>query len=573
MMPSLGLTFHRHALSQWKPLLEAAIAQDTQSPHTSVLIVPVLQCDEETDPSPCPETHCVHETSHDATHDKDEVKHPASDKIHCCDLLKELPHVLGMQEECHFAPLLDEEGFDAGHGKLFTWKGLVGEKRVPIRIILVGLGKAAKVTYVKLDKAVQKAFASVKSLKQVGSVAVVFPCKTALSPEVSFEAGIDAIYQATYRSLEGITKQTAHKDPTPDLHTVHVLMSEQPSECYAKKAFALAQARSESKDLVNMPPNLKKTDVLANLARSLTALEGVTVEVFDDLSWLEQEMPAFFEVARGSVASDPPKFITAKYVSPTLSEGKTERKKIALVGKGVMFDTGGYQVKPGNVMNTMKGDMTGGAMVLTALKAIATLQIPDVEVSVYCAATPNKIDAHATVPDTIIRATCGKYIEIRHTDAEGRLTLIDAVTKAEEASNPDVMLTIATLTGAAMVAVGRRIAVMSNDTTWRTTVTEAMDKVGDPYQTLEVVEEDYEAIKCKLDGADLVNSTYGRFRGAQTAAAFVMTGAKNKKLPIVHLDIAGADMTDDDKATGIAQKTLIQFVIDQAFCHGTSCSQ
>ncbi|MFM7467875.1 MAG: leucyl aminopeptidase family protein [Vampirovibrionales bacterium] len=570
MMPSLGLTFHSHTLSQWKPLLEAAINQEVTQPQASVLIVPVLQCDEENDPSPCPETHCTHE---EPSHDETSSQTPASDKIHCCDLLKALPNVLGFEGECHFAPLLDEEGFDAGHGKLFTWKGLVGTKRTPLRVVLVGLGKGSKVTYTKLDKAIQKAFTTVKSLKHVGSVAVVLPCKTALSPEVSFEAGIDAIYQATYRSLEGVTKQHAQKDPSPELHTVHVLMSELPSECYAKKAFALAQARSESKDLVNMPPNLKKTDVLADLARSLEALEGVSVKVYDDLAWLEKEMPAFFEVARGSVASDPPKFITAKYVSPHLSEGKTARKKITLVGKGVMFDTGGYQVKPGNVMNTMKGDMTGGAMVLTALKAIATLQVPDVEVSVYCAATPNKIDSHATVPDTIIRATCGKYIEIRHTDAEGRLTLIDAVTKAEADANPDVMLTIATLTGAAMVAVGRRIAVMSNDTAWRSVVTEAMDKVGDPYQTLDVVEEDYEAIKCKLDGADIVNSTYGRFRGAQTAAAFVMTGAKNKKLPIVHLDIAGADMTDDDKATGIAQKTLIQFVLDQAFCTEGACSK
>lgn len=568
-MPSYTLDLSLKSLDQWRPLFEAALhGNDDPTASASVLVVPVLQ-KEDDDNGSCA-TGCG---GGDDASGEDTKKLPV-EKLQACDLMKDLSElVFGTPYTgphcCHFAPLLNEDGFDASSGKLFLWKNVVNGH--PVRVLFVGLGPGSKLTPAKLDKALTKGLTQVKDIKGVKSLAVVLPSQSALAPETSLEIGVDALYQATYRSAEGIAKAQDQKAPVPTLTHVHLLMGTVPGECAFTKARSLAEARSHAKDLVNMPPNLKSTQTLADLATSLAEIPGVSVTVYDDPAWIEKEMPAFFQVARGSLASDPPKFICARYVSPTLTDGVSERKKITLVGKGVIFDTGGYQVKPGNSMNTMKGDMTGGAMVLVALKALAECGVPNLELNVYCAATPNKIDSDAMVPDTIVRATCGKYIEIRHTDAEGRLTLIDAVTKAAEESKPEVLLTVATLTGAAMAALGRRIAIMANNADWRAKVTAAADKVGDPYDTLEVFEDDYEAIRCKLDGADIVNSIYGRFRGAQTAAAFVMTGAP-KKLPVVHLDIAGADMTDDDKATGIGQKTLIQFVLDELQTVGTSCS-
>jgi leucyl aminopeptidase len=321
----------------------------------------------------------------------------------------------------------------------------------------------------------------------------------------------------------------------------------------------MAEARSFAKDLVNMPPNLKSTDTLLNEAKILDDLPHVLMDVEDSLETLANQMPCFYAVARGSLDTDPPKFIRVKYAPPNPSPDK-KRLKVALVGKSVVFDTGGYQVKTDNFMNSMKGDMTGGAMALGTLKAACELGLTHVELTAYLAATPNKIDSDAFLPDSILNSTCGKKIEIRHTDAEGRLTLIDAVARALE-DKPDVIITVATLTGAAMRAVGCHMALMGNDLAWRNRMEAAARKLGEPVQTLDVVEEDFENIKSKLDGADLINTSHSKFRGAQSAAAFVMS-AVPEGIPLVHLDIAGADMTSDEKATGIAQRTLIQFLLD-----------
>jgi leucyl aminopeptidase len=438
-----------------------------------------------------------------------------------------------------------EEQFDGSKGKVLSVRshGAIALKRV----VLVGLGDKAKYSPAKMETAMQAATAHAIALKGSTSLAVAFPCDAAEDAVQSLYALTDGIIQATYRSLEA-------KKPVPDLKTVHLLLADASgisAEVLSKAlpvAQAMAQARSDAKDLVNMPSNLKTTDVMVTAAKALASLPHVTVAVVDDVEWIKKEMPAFFAVAQGSVASDPPKFITVKYAPPAA------KKTLAYVGKTVIFDTGGYQVKPGNSMVTMKGDMTGGAMVLATLKALATLQVP-IALNVYLAATPNKIDSHAFIPDSIIGSTCGKTIEVRHTDAEGRLTLIDAVTKAAE-DKPDEMLTIATLTGAAKMAVGICVAMMSNNTALGDRVKAAATYLDEPFQVLDMFESDYEDIKSKLDGADIRNTNAGEGRGSQTAGAFVMMGAP-EGMPVVHLDIAGADMTKDEKATGIAQKTLI----------------
>jgi leucyl aminopeptidase len=165
------------------------------------------------------------------------------------------------------------------------------------------------------------------------------------------------------------------------------------------------------------------------------------------------------------------------------------------------------------------------------------------------------------IPDSIVNTTCGKKVEIRHTDAEGRLTLIDAVAKAVE-NNPDEIITIATLTGSASQAVGYYIALMGNNEALRDRVAEAGRLLGEPIQTLDVNEDDYENIKSKLDGADIINTSQRKHRGAQSAAAFVMSGAPDA-MPMAHLDIAGADMTADEKATGTSVKTIIQYLLNE----------
>jgi leucyl aminopeptidase len=465
-----------------------------------------------------------------------------------CSTLKTLDDTLGGQllAQAH------EEKFEGAKGKLLHIR--TGGKLPYKRLVLVGLGEEAKIRPSKVESAFGAATASLLGLKQFEHLAVLFPGCTSPQPAQTLYALVDGMVQATYASKEA-------KKPGPNLAQVTVLSEPGETETAVNQALpvaqALASARAYAKDYVNMPSNIKTTQVMVEAANALASLPHVNVNVVDDVAWIKEHMPSFYCVAQGSLASDPPKFITVTYAPPNA------KQHVAYVGKTVIFDTGGYQVKTGNYMVTMKGDMTGGAMVLATIQALAQLKAP-IGLTAYLAATPNKIDSDAFIPDSIVNSTCGKKIEIRHTDAEGRLTLIDAVTKAAEAK-PDSLLTIATLTGAAKMAVGQCVAIMSapQHEALRNQVQAAAKYLDEPFQSLDMFESDFEDIKSKLDAADIRNTNAGEGRGSQTAGAFVMLGAPDT-LPMVHLDIAGADMTKDEKATGTAQKTLILHALQLA---------
>ncbi len=486
---------------------------------------------------------------------EDKTSKPKTDKKNESDAFASIvwPFALDKALLAEIAAIAAEEKFDGSKGKLLSVRQSKANQLKARRLILVGLGDPAKLLPRHWENNVQKAVSSLLGLKDFHSVAVALPTAEKLDLTAAIALAVDGVFQSTYKSLEA-------KDPVSNLQKAVLLTSDKvsaPLQAALKQAESLASARSLVKDLVNHPSNLKKTTTLVNQAKAIAKHPQISITVQDKTAWIEKNMPCFYTVALGSVATDPPKFIQLRYQPKT---GKA-KKHIAIVGKSVIFDTGGYQVKPGDFMVTMKGDMTGGAVVLAAMQALSELQPQNIEVSAYLAATPNKIDSDAMIPDSIVNTTCGKKVEIRHTDAEGRLTLIDAVTKAVE-NKPQEIITIATLTGSASAAVGYTIALMGNDEALRERVAAAGRLHGEPIQTLDVVEEDYENIKSKLDGADLINTSQRKHRGAQSAAAFVMSGAP-ESMPMAHLDIAGADMTPDEKATGISAKTIIQYLLNE----------
>lgn len=448
--------------------------------------------------------------------------------------------------------LATEEKFDASSGKTLTYRITSNDKLSVKRILIVGLGDAEKAHYDTFFNAIKRTTSSLITLDGFSNIAIYVPkTNEKLDEKTLVMAGIDAVYETTYKSDEA-------KDKPPKLNSITFNMDKAVSsdlKNYAKTAALIAGGRSTVRDLVNKPPNLKTTNVMASKATAIGKTAGIKTSIQKNVSWIEKNMPCFFAVARGSLKSDPPKFIHLHY------KPKNPKKTITLVGKSVMFDTGGYQVKTGAYMNTMKGDMTGGATVIGAFEALAKLKPEHLEIHGYLAATPNMIDGNAMVPDSIVDTTCGKKVEIRHTDAEGRLTLIDAVSMAAK-DKPDELITIATLTGSASLAVGCSIALMGNDDALESRILEAAHASGDPVQPLKVRDDDYNCIKSKLDAADLRNTSTIRERGAQTAAAFVMSGAPNG-LKMAHLDIAGADMTPDEKATGIGVKTILTYLLEQ----------
>ncbi|MFN9690658.1 MAG: M17 family metallopeptidase [Vampirovibrionales bacterium] len=457
-----------------------------------------------------------------------------------------------------------EEGFSGARATQLILRLPESEHYAVKRVILVGLGKPKNADQGALSKAYAFSLKSllgkddslhtvavslVKNYERFGgSLLNDEDNKVNVEADVIAQAVLKALYDATYVSAESLKPVKAFKKVI--LITEHVEVVEKALPFLT----ALNNGRALAKDLVNKPANTKTVQTLVDAATEIAQAnpDVFTLTVVDDLATLEKEMPCFYTVARGNVKSDPPRFIHLVY------KGKNASRKVALVGKSVIFDTGGYQVKPGNYMVTMKGDMAGGASVLGTAKALGELKPENVEVHIFLAATPNKIDADAMIPDSIVDTTCGKKVEIRHTDAEGRLTLIDAVTKANEL-DPEAIITIATLTGAAKMAVGNTICMMSNSTKWGR-ILEASAKVGgDAVQYVDVTPLDFENIKSKLDGADIRNTNRGSERGFQTAGAFVMSGAK-EGTPVVHLDIAGADMLEDETSTGTPVATLLTFV-------------
>jgi leucyl aminopeptidase len=315
-----------------------------------------------------------------------------------------------------------------------------------------------------------------------------------------------------------------------------------------ERARKVAEGVYLARDLVNEPPNLLTPEALAERARELEAL-GVEVEVLDEKAIAELGMGAFLAVAQGS--ENPPRFIKLRYSK----EGA--RARLDLVGKGLTFDSGGYSLKPTEGMTTMKGDMAGAAAVLGAFKAAALLGLP-VELRGYIAACENLISGRAYRVGDVLKTLSGKTVEVMNTDAEGRLTLADALAYAER-EGAERILTLSTLTGAAVVALGEEVAALfATQEAWGRRVEEAAREAGERVWPMPLEKAYREKLKSPV--ADLKN-VGDRYGGAITAALFL---AEFVKVPLVHLDIAGpafarkAHALGPEGGTGFGVRTILK---------------
>ncbi len=319
---------------------------------------------------------------------------------------------------------------------------------------------------------------------------------------------------------------------------------------------AVAEGVRLTRDLGNLPANVCTPSHLAEEAHALRERhpERVQVEVLDREDMERLGMGALLAVARGT--SEPPRLIVVEYRG-----AEAERRPIALVGKGVTFDSGGISIKPAQAMDEMKFDMCGAASVLGTLEACAQLALPLNVVGVI-PATENLPSGTATKPGDIVRSLSGRTIEILNTDAEGRLILCDAITYAERRFQPEAVVDIATLTGACVIALGRHAhGLLSNHPPLANELLAAGRMSGDRAWELPLWEEYDEQLKSNF--ADMANIG-GREAGAITAACFLARFAR--KLRWAHLDIAGtAWLTGERKgATGRPVPLLAQFLIERA---------
>jgi leucyl aminopeptidase len=295
---------------------------------------------------------------------------------------------------------------------------------------------------------------------------------------------------------------------------------------------------------------------LADTATAIAQDHGLQVEILEREACEALGMGAFLGVAQ---ASDlPPKFIHLTY-----TPSGTPRRKLAIVGKGLTFDSGGLNIKAGagSMIEMMKFDMGGAAATLGAAKAIAQIK-PDVEVHFISAAAENMISGRALRPGDILTASNGKTIEVNNTDAEGRLTLADALVFAEKLG-VDAIVDLATLTGACIVALGDNIAgLWSPQADLATALQTASQPAGEKFWTMPLEEKYFDGMKSLV--ADMKN-TGPRFGGAITAALFLQQFVK--ETPWAHLDIAGTVWSDKESgynnpgATGFGVRTLVEWVL------------
>ena len=309
-----------------------------------------------------------------------------------------------------------------------------------------------------------------------------------------------------------------------------------------------------ARDLVNEPPSVTTARYLGEQAQRHCRGRGLSVEVWNKRKIQALNLAGLLAVNRGSV--EEPRFIKIHY----RPSGRA-RKRVALVGKGITFDSGGLSLKPAKSMETMKLDMAGGAAIIGAMSRLPYLR-PDIEVTGYIPATDNLPGGNAQKPGDVIRYLNGKTIEVLNTDAEGRLILADALALAAK-QKPDYMINLATLTGACVVALGNGVAGMfSNNQLLADNVMRCAREAGEKLWQLPLVKEYREGLKSSV--ADMKNVA-GPQGGAIVAALILQEFVDD--VPWVHLDIAGPAFTEADTAiatkggTGFGVRTLLRFLL------------
>jgi leucyl aminopeptidase len=397
------------------------------------------------------------------------------------------------------------------------------------RVALIGLGDRAKFTPYALAKFAGTAVRSLGK-RNIAALAFVLPAEAATDARRCASAIAEGAIAAT---LDGTTYRTEPDSPvvTDDVRILAGSLDVAALEAGALRGSILGEAINAARLMALTPGNDMTPTHLANRAKELGAEAGLDVDVLDEARMEAKGMGSLLGVSRGS--AEPATLSVMTY------RGDPESSEIlALVGKGLTFDTGGISIKPASDMHEMKYDMCGGAGVIAAMYAIGKLK-PKLNVIGVIPSSENMPGSKAVKPGDILRAMNGKTIEVINTDAEGRLILADALCYARELGATKI-IDCATLTGAVVIALGHAAsAVVSNDDAFTGTFLDVTKDVGERYWRLPLYDDWDKQIKSDI--ADLKN-TGGRPAGTLTAAAFLQNFVAG--VPWIHLDIAGTAYLD-----------------------------
>ncbi len=465
-----------------------------------------------------------------------EIKVVENSKSINCDLLV-VSMFEGEKTSCELANkyAVDEDKFEGKFGETYLLPTYGQE--VYRKVLVLGLGKKEEFNPNKMREASAKA---IKKAMQIEAKTVAFSLD-----------GIEFDYseQFTMGALIADYSFDKYKSEKKDKKVKEVYV--QANEAMVRKAEKIAAAMSFARNLANEPAQFATPSELAAIACDL----GLETKIYDREECEHMGMGAFLAVAKGSAQE--PKFIHMKY------SVDNPKKRIAIIGKGITFDSGGLDIKPPSSMLTMKDDMSAAACVLGVMSVIKEFN-PQVEVHGIIAACENMPGCSAYKPGDILTAKNGKTIEIDNTDAEGRLTLADALCYACELG-VDEVVDLATLTGACMVALGTAAAgIMGNDDEFVSKLIDTAQRSGERYWKLPLWDDYFESLKSDI--ADMKN-TGSRWGGASTAGCFLQKFVKDVKW--AHIDIAGTAFLEKPQkefikgATGAGVRTILNYILEQ----------
>ncbi len=364
---------------------------------------------------------------------------------------------------------------------------------------------------------------------------------------------VDDFIQITTQAMANNDYQVQKIDlNAPEENTLQSITFEHGEQADIDKALAIVNGMALARTLGDLPSNICTPTYLASTAQNLAKTFDLTCEILEEAEMDKLGMGSLLSVSKGSI--EPPKLISLSY------NGNGNTKPIVLVGKGVTFDSGGISLKPGTAMDEMKYDMCGAASVLGTMRAVAEMKLK-VNLTIVVPAVENMPAHNASKPGDVIKSMSGQTIEILNTDAEGRLILCDALTYVAK-YNPDVVIDVATLTGAVIIALGKhRSGLMSNEQDLADDIIGASKIALDGVWQLPLDEEYDELLKSNF--ADMANIG-GREASSVTAACFL--ARYTQKYRWAHLDIAGTAWLSGVKkgATGRPVALLTQFVLDKA---------
>ncbi|HZZ79349.1 MAG TPA: leucyl aminopeptidase [Gemmataceae bacterium] len=407
------------------------------------------------------------------------------------------------------------------------------------RLLVVGLGQRDKADYASL-LAASAAAARMLSAKSWPRIAVALP-----DEPMALRACAAGLFQGS--SSAGIRKNKNERTPPDEV----CFIADGIDADELRRADVEGRATNLARELVNTPPCDLYPETFAERARECAIKSGLDIQIFDEQQLVVERMNSLLAVARGS--DRPPRLVALRH------RLGGDKPTLALVGKGVTFDSGGLSLKTNEGMLDMKCDMAGAAAVLGAMQAIAELQL-SVNVLGIMALVENMPSGKAMKLGDVLKARNGKTIEVQNTDAEGRLILADALAYAVDMKSAHIV-DLATLTGACMVALGSEVAgLMSNDEAWSGKVLAAAKAAGEKAWPLPMMPHFGDMIKSKV--ADMRNTGGSRYGGAITAAKLLEEFVGTT--PWAHLDIAGPAWADHDDATrdaggtGCFVRTLVE---------------